>query len=198
MTDKKDSEQEQRHHKPNRKRAKHPILGFFILMFSLFLIIFIVAGIIATAGKTDKSAKPMAPPSPIGATVSDAGFSFVVHSFKCGEKQITTGELVTSTTTAQGQYCRLNITVTNTGNTSNSIRAYSQYLFNAKGQKFEYDVHATSTAAGNYVGTELNDDINPGNSVTNDVVFDVPVGETPNIAELHGDPDSQGVRVILQ
>ena len=75
---------------------------------------------------------------------------------------------------------------------------YNQYLSNAKEQRFEYDAHATSIAAGNYIGAEINDDINPGNSVTADIVFDVPLGGTPTTAELHGSTGSQGVKVNLQ
>ncbi|HSX35365.1 MAG TPA: DUF4352 domain-containing protein [Patescibacteria group bacterium] len=134
----------------------------------------------------------------IGTTVSDAGFNFVVNSIKCGETHLSTGGLVNYYSNAQGQYCRLNITVTNTGNTANSITAYNQYVFNAQGQRYTYASDATATAAGYAVGTPLNDDINPGNSVTGDIVYDVPVGVTPTVAEVHGDYNSLGVKVNLQ
>lgn len=182
-------------HNIESKPRKISALGVLGLIVLIFCGIGVLSAMISN-GKPSESAKQTAP-SPIGATVSDAGFNFVVNSFKCGENEITTGEGLVSRATAQGQFCRLNITVTNTGNTASRIRAYSQYLFNAKEQRFEYDAHATSTAAGNYMGAEINDDINPGNSVTADIVFDVPVGDIPTIAELHGDTDSLGARVNL-
>lgn len=183
--------------KQPRPRRKMSALGVVGLVIIVFIGIGVISAMISAGIKPSESTKQAAP-SLIGATVSDAGFNFVVNSFKCGETEITTGDVVISKADAQGQFCRLNITVTNTGNTASSIRAYSQYLFNTKGQRFEYDVHATSTADGNYIGSQLNDDINPGNSVTADIVFDVPVGDAPTIAELHGDTDSQGVRINLQ
>jgi hypothetical protein len=42
------------------------------------------------------------------------------------------------------------------------------------------------------------DTINPGNSVTGDIVFDVPKTTTPIIAELHDSAFSGGVKVNLQ
>lgn len=183
-------------HSAESKPRKISVLGVLGLIVLIFCGIGILSAMISN-GKPNDSTKQTPQSSPIGATVSDAGFNFVVNSFKCGENEITTGEGLVSRATAQGQFCRLNITVTNTGNTANRIRAYNQYLFNAKEQRFEYDAHATSTAAGNYIGAEINDDINPGNNVTADVVFDVPLGDTPTLAELHGDTDSLGARVNL-
>ena len=192
MNNKEEHDTKIKHLQPHRKISVFGVLWLIVL---IFCGIGVIAAMIAN-GNTNT--KQPAKPSPIGATVSDAGFNFVVHSFKCGEKHLSTGELVVAAADAHGQFCRLNITVTNAGKTASSIRAYSQYLFNTKGQRFEYDAHATTVAAGNYIGAEINDDINPGNNVTADIVFDVPVDNVPTIAELHGDIDSQGVRINLQ
>jgi len=178
-----------------RKISALGVIGIILLVFCG---IGLISAMIASGIKKSEGSQQTSQPSAIGATISDSGFNFVVNSFKCGEKEVATGDVVTSRATAQGQFCRLNITVTNSGSESNRIRAYNQYLSNAKEQRFEYDAHATSIAAGNYIGAEINDDINPGNSVTADIVFDVPLGGTPTTAELHGSTGSQGVKVNLQ
>jgi len=182
----------QRHSR--RKISAVGVLGIILL---IFCGIGLISAMIASGIKTNNGTKQADQPSAIGVAVNDSGFNFVVNSFKCGEKEITAGESLVSRATAQGQFCRLNITVTNNSDTVNNIRAYGQYLFNDNEQRFEYDAHATSTAAGNYIGAEINDDINPGNSITADIVFDVPVESIPAIAELHGDTGSAGVRVSL-
>jgi len=178
----------------SRKQSPLGVLG---IIFLVFCGIGIISAMIASGINKSDSSPQAATPSALGASVSDEGFNFVVNSFKCGEKEISTGDVVVSRATAQGQFCRLNITVMNSGDTTNRIRAYDQYLFNAKEQRFEYDAHATSVAAGNYIGAEINDDINPGNSVTADIVFDIPLSDTPSSAELHGSTESKGVRVNL-
>jgi hypothetical protein len=180
---------------PRRKVSVFGMVGLFI--FILFMM-GVIAAMISSGSATKNSTKKAVQPSPIGTTVRDAGFDFIVHSFKCGEKQMSTGELLVARAEAQGQFCRLNVTVTNEGKAAANIRAYGQYLFNAKEQRFDYDAHATTVAAGNYMGAEIDNSINPGNSITADIVFDVPVGDIPTIAELHGETDSQGVRVNLQ
>ena len=183
----------------SRKQSprKMSALGVLGIIFLVFCGIGLISAMIASGINKGDSSPQAALPSAVGVLVRDEGFNFVVNSFKCGEKEISTGDVVVSRATAQGQFCRLNITVKNTGDTTNRIRAYGQYLFNAKEQRFEYDAHATSVAAGNYIGAEINEDINPGNSVTADIVFDIPLSDTPSLAELHGSTESKGVRVSL-
>ena len=183
----------------SRKQSprKMSALGVLGIIFLVFCGIGLISAMIASGINKGDSSPQAALPSAVGVLVRDEGFNFVVNSFKCGEKEISTGDVVVSRATAQGQFCRLNITVTNSGDTTNRIRAYDQYLFNAKEQRFEYDAHATSVAAGNYIGAEINEDINPGNSVTADIVFDIPLSDTPSLAELHGSTESKGVRVSL-
>jgi len=183
----------------SRKQSPRKVsaLGVLGIIFLVFCGIGLISAMIASGINKSDNSPQAAAPSALGTSVSDEGFNFIVNSFKCGEKEISTGDVVVSRATAQGQFCRLNITVTNSGDTTNRIRAYGQYLFNAKEQRFEYDAHATSVAAGNYIGAEINDDINPGNSVTADIVFDIPLNNTPSLAELHGSTESKGVRVNL-
>ncbi len=190
----------------NRKSSIKKIL-LIVLLLPLFILIGLgILGAIITGGEPTKDKKQAAKQTQaatpqevnIGQTVSDAGFNFLVNSIKCGEKQIKTSGLAYYYSDAQGQFCRLNITITNTGNTTNSIGVSNQYTFNAQGQRYDYAGGATANAANTYAGSPLNGDINPGNSITGDIVFDVPVGITLTVAELHGGYDSLGVRINLQ
>lgn len=134
----------------------------------------------------------------IGQVVSDGGFDFTVNSIKCGETRIKTKGDVYFYSDAQGQFCRLNVTITNTGDSVNSIDASSQYVYNSKDQQYSYDSSATSSAANYSLGNPLNDDINPGNSITGDFVFDVPEGTKLTEAELHANDGTRGVRIRLK
>lgn len=194
---------------PKAKKPKSTLKKLFqafivaplIVIVGLALIIGIIGGIKgvqSTNKKSTKQTQTVEELAHFGTTVSDAGFNFVVNSIRCGETHISTSGLVNFYSDAQGQYCRLNVTVTNTGNSADSISAYEQHVFNSQGQKYDYASDATAAAAGNYVGTPLNDDINPGNSITGDIVFDVPKEVTPTKAELHGNGSSKGASVNLQ
>jgi hypothetical protein len=194
-------------------KRPHAIIKFLVSFILFWIWILVVVGIIvaATGGGTQptttsnnqgtQQTQKQTPTTTtqIGQTFSDAGFNFTVNSLKCGEKEIAfTYSFVNYSADAQGQYCRLNITVTNVGNSANSVNAYDQYVFNSQGQRYDYDSSATGYVARYYLGNPFNDDINPGNNITGDIVFDVPVDVTPPTAELHGDSDSLGVRINLQ
>jgi hypothetical protein len=69
-------------------------------------------------------------------------------------------------------------------------------LFDAKGNKYSSDSGASFYA--NPSGSTFLNTINPGNSVTGAVVFDVPKDVTPTQAELHDSAFSGGVKVNLQ
>lgn len=150
------------------------------------------------AAKTTVASKPA--PKKASATLAtveqparDGKFEFIVNGVKCGETQI--GDDVLNTT-AQGQFCRLNVTVKNIADQSQSLDSDSQYLFNAKGQKYSSDSTATLYAAPD--SSSWYTDINPGNSVTGDIIFDIPKDQVPATAELHDSAFSGGVKVKLQ
>ncbi len=195
-------------HEPKSKRPKPTlkrILLSLLIFPALMIFVFVVAGTIVAISRSSKSDNKQPATTTaikeaqIGTTVNESGFSFVVNSLKCGEQRISYNDgLIEHYAEAQGQFCRLNMTVTNTGDSANSIRAYNQYVFNAQGQKYDYDAGATGRAARYDLGNPFNEDMNPGNSITGDVVFDVPVGLTPVKAQLHADSDSKGVSINLQ
>ncbi len=177
---------------------KHKVL-------TVVLVLLVIGGIAAAAGggsnknsNTQASTKSGSSTSQtlakIGQPANDGKFQFVVNSFKCGETSVSQDQYLSKT--AQGQYCLLNVTVKNIGNQAQTFDASNQYVYNAQNQKFSADSTASDYA--NASGSTFLNDINPGNTVTGTVAFDVPKDVTPISAELHDSAFSGGVKVSLQ
>ncbi|MDH3013852.1 DUF4352 domain-containing protein [Gordonia alkanivorans] len=106
--------------------------------------------------------------------VSDgAAGSFVVTSVETGIPSV--GDYLTDT--AQGAFTIITVTVTNTSNHSIDFNASEQHVRDASNRVFRVDGSATSLASDGDAGWF--NDINPGNSVTVRLVFDMPRGTTP-------------------
>lgn len=130
----------------------------------------------------------------VGEAARDGKFEFVVKSIECGKATVGANEYLTKT--AQGQYCLLNVSVKNIGNEKQSLFSANQKLLDAANKEYSADDTATLYAAPQ--GSSWYSDINPGNSVEGSIVFDVPKGVTPTVAELHDSSLSGGVKVTLQ
>lgn len=183
------------------KKKSHKKLWIGIgVVIILFFIIKALAGS-GSGTSASSTATPNAPQATaasktmpkIGQPANDGKFQFVVKSIKCGVSQVGSNGL---TQDAQGQYCLLDVSVKNIGNASQSFDATGQYLYNATAQKFSASSIATIYEAPE--GSTWDQDINPGNSTEGTVVFDIPKGQTPVIAELHDSMFSSGVKVSLQ
>jgi len=123
--------------------------------------------------------------------VRDGKFEFVVKSVTCGKAQVGNSTLGKK---AQGQFCLVAITVKNIGNEAQSLFGDNQTLFDTKGRKFSAD-----TEAAIYVedSKTLYEEINPGNSITGTLIYDVPKDAKPAKIELHDSAFSGGVTVKL-
>jgi hypothetical protein len=130
----------------------------------------------------------------IGETSRDGKFEFTVASVECGKASVGTNQYLTKQ--AQGQFCLVNMTVKNIANEAQYFDSSSQYLYDAGGAKFSAD--STASLYANPEGSTFLNQINPGNSVTGAVVFDLPKDKTPITAELHDSGFSVGVKVNLQ
>ena len=140
------------------------------------------------------STKPVAKPKPksgVGTAVRDGKFQFVVSSVKCGVKRIGDSFMGDK---AQGQFCLVHIKVSNIGSESQTLDSSSQFGYDTKGHKFDTDDNAAVDLPQSQ--TFLND-INPGNKVNGEIVFDIPKGDKLTSLELHDSAFSDGVRVSL-
>jgi hypothetical protein len=141
------------------------------------------------------AAKPTATMPKLNQPADDGKFQFTVTSIQCGQPSVSSADGYL-TKTAQGQYCLLNITANNIGNQSQTLDSTSQYLYDSSNKKYSSDDEATTDISP--TDNTFFNPINPGNSVTGTIVFDVPKGVTPIVAELHDSAFSDGVKVSLQ
>ncbi len=122
----------------------------------------------------------------------DGNFEFTVTSFECGLDSV--GEEGFSED-AQGQFCLLGVTVENIGDESQSLFADNQVLIDDQDREFSANSMATITH--NPGGDAFFAEVNPGNSVEGEIVFDVPEDATIIQARLHDSAFSGGALVNL-
>ncbi|MGK5170480.1 DUF4352 domain-containing protein [Geodermatophilus sp. CPCC 205761] len=150
----------------------------------------------AAAEAPEAPAAPAAPAEPaapgIGQPAADGDFNFVVNGVDCSSTEIGNEFL---NTTAQGQFCIVDLTITNIGDEAQSFLGGNATLFNAQGQEFSSDSEAAIYLDDS---SSLYEEINPGNTLSSKVVFDVPAGTVPSSIELHDSMLSGGVTVNLQ
>ena len=135
------------------------------------------------------TAEPPTPP-PTGAEGSDGDYTFSVAG-------TDTGDTITSTfsdavqTTADGVFYVVYVNVSNTGAEPVTFVAPFQQLL-AAGQTFVLDDQATAFLGGTVA------DVAPGVTVETPLVFDVPIGTTPDSITLRANPSTAGVQLPLQ
>jgi len=131
----------------------------------------------------------------IGQAADDGKFEFTIASVKCGQPTVSdsTGYL---TKTAQGQYCLMTVSVKNIGDKQQLFSESDQKLLNATSQQYSPD--STATLYNDSNTDAFLSEINPGNTVTGVLVYDIPKDQTPVTAELHDSSLSNGVKVNLQ
>lgn len=146
----------------------------------------------AAADKKEEAAADAPQGVGVGQAADDGKFRFTVQSLECGETKVGDDFLNKA---AQGQFCMLSVTVENIGQESQYLFADNQYLFDAEGRKFSADGEATI-----YNDTDdrtIFEEINPGNTLSGVIVFDVPNGAEIVRAEMHDSAFSGGVSVSL-
>ncbi|QKW12653.1 DUF4352 domain-containing protein [Verrucosispora sp. NA02020] len=108
----------------------------------------------------------------IGDKVRGGDFEFTVKSVKCGISRVGSEFLNAK---AQGTFCKASVTVKNVTKSAQTFHADSALTAqDDRGREFEPD--GTAGIYGNSDAQGFLDKINPGNSVTANVYFDVPKG----------------------
>lgn len=143
---------------------------------------------------TSSAAAPGKPPAPgLNTPVRDGKFEFAITEIQSGVKEL--GDNPYLRKTAQGAYTIVSITVRNTSNVPHGFSPGNQYVFDTKNRKFGNDAAAGMNLQAD---TSLYADINPGNSVTAQVVFDLPADSEPDRIVLHDSMFSGGATVSLR
>lgn len=127
----------------------------------------------------------------IGAEVRDGKFAFTVTEVETGIAQAGDNPYVNKV--AQGQFIFVHVDVKNVGDKPQSYFDMNQKLIDAQGREYSNDTEAGIYANTNYtVG-----DINPGNTASVVIVFDVPADAQPKTVELHDSMFSGGTEVAI-
>lgn len=150
------------------------------------------SGSSANPAGTAGDEKTAAATAKIGQPARDGKFEFTVTKVKCGVARVGTQYLGEK---AQGQFCLVTVKVKNIAKEAQTLSSGSQLAFGADGAQFEAD-----SAAGIYIedNDTLFNNINPGNSVTGVLVFDIPKNGQLTKLELHDSPFSGGVAVTVK
>lgn len=187
---------------PPRRRSGVRVLLVLGLIFAAFVAGGIIVAVLnaassnppvtAPSGGSDP-AEPDAPPAPpgVGDTVSDGSFEFVVNSVDCGRTSL--GGIVKLE--AKGQYCIVDLTVTNSGDESPAFSELWQRAYDANGN--EYGTDALAGAVVNQSLGSLWTSIPAGESMTGKIVYDIPADATLAKLELHHNPLSAGAVVSI-
>ena len=188
--------------------ARQNKLGWFRKHKILTVILaFVVIGVIAAAAgggsktptsssTTKTNGSSAAQLAKIGQAARDGKFEFTISKVSCGETTVGTNQYVQKQ--AQGQYCRVTMGIKNIGDKAQSLSSSNQKLIDAAGKQYSADDTATLYAAPEGSSSTWYNDVNPGNSVNGDIIFDIPKDVTPTTAELHDSAFSGGVKVNLQ
>jgi hypothetical protein len=152
-----------------------------------------VADSAETEGASEADAAEAEDATPgLNTPVRDGKFEFTVKSFECGEDKIGSGFMAEK---AQGQFCVARVKVSNIGDESQMFDGTSQYLYDQDGREFTASTEAAMVLPASQSFLE---DINPGNTVSGKVVWDVPAsGFEATELKLHDSMFSDGVEVTL-
>jgi hypothetical protein len=122
----------------------------------------------------------------------DGKFEFTVTGVDCSQNTIGADPVSTK---ANGVFCVVSMTVQNIGNEAQTLVATNQYGYDAQGKKFSTDTKSEFYLPNQ--GGALFNQLNPGSSVTGQIVYDVPAGTKLTKLELHDSMLSGGVSVNL-
>lgn len=128
----------------------------------------------------------------LGKAVRDGSFEFVVRGVDCSRNTVGVEHLKR---TAAGRYCVVSLSVRNIATSPQIFLGKVQKAYDPAGTGYTEDAIASLYANQN-IRTLLRK-IDPGDSVTGKLVFDVPKGTTLTTLELHDSYLSGGVKVTL-
>lgn len=137
---------------------------------------------------TKKQTKEQAASTPgLNQSARDGKFEFVIKSVQCGISSVGTSW---SKEKAMGQFCKINLTVTNIGDESQMFFDSNQTLVDSQGREFDSKSIFGAQDADMWLSN-----INPGLTLSGSIYFDVPEGISVSHFILHDSMFSGGVRI---
>ncbi|MBF6445728.1 DUF4352 domain-containing protein [Nocardia farcinica] len=131
--------------------------------------------------------------APAGSAVRDGKFEFVVTAVDAPVKTVGTNPYLQKT--AQGEYILVHVNVTNISDRPQTYFADNQKLIDDQGRKFDNDAMAAINVSPE---SSIGSPINPGNTMSVTIAFDVPPGTVPAVLEVHDSMFSGGAEVSLR
>jgi hypothetical protein len=128
----------------------------------------------------------------IGQPASDGRFTFTVLGMH--EGGTTVGDNQYTRMTAQGRYLMIDLRISNTGTTPQTFDSSNQKLLDSENKQYESDYRAENR--NNDQGSSIQ--INPGNTVDQTLVFDLPNGVVPTKLVVHDSAFSGGAPILLK
>lgn len=161
------------------------------------------ADVSGTGASDDESTMPGPTPPPfpqeveveparVGEAAVDGDFIFVVTAVTDDPAVIGDSGLNSE---PEGKFVFVTVTATNQSDSPSSLSAEDQYLIDTEGRKASADTAASGYLSEN--AQSLFEMIEPGDTVTGIVVFDIPTDATPTGLELHHTSSSRGAAVTL-
>lgn len=147
---------------------------------------------VSSGGSSAASSKAEKKDLGVGTPVRDGQFEFTITKVQTGVKSVGDQYLGS---TAQGQYVLISVTVKNIGDSSQTMFDSNQKVTDETGRSFDPDSTAELYMKNNDVWMK---DVNPGNSVSGTLVYDMPKDAVPASIELHDSMFSGGVKVSLK
>ncbi|MFC9998627.1 DUF4352 domain-containing protein [Nocardia sp. NPDC127526] len=130
--------------------------------------------------------------APAGTPVRDGRFEFLVTGVDRDVPSV--GDNPYLAKTAQGVYVLVHVNITNIATGPQSYLGNNQKLIDDQGREFTNDTGAeVNLNAPDLLFTE----INPGNTISVLIAFDLPPGTVPTAIEFHDSMFSEGTRVAL-
>ncbi|NNG20633.1 DUF4352 domain-containing protein [Naumannella sp. ID2617S] len=136
-----------------------------------------------------RAARTTPPPAGLNTPVTDDGVEFTVTGFQCGVKVSD----ISRTLQPQGQFCKMDLTAKNTGTKQSSLMDDYLKVMDDKGAEYK-----SSSETWMVNGVILMKQINPGNTLTGSVYYDVPKEVSPSRAKLQGSLFGKGANVSLK
>jgi hypothetical protein len=143
--------------------------------------------------QTKAPAKPPADKShDDGGTARDGGMAFTLTAMRCGDTDVGDWPVRKH---AKGQFCLLDVKVTNIGKRTGLVFMGSQRLVDAAGNEYTADEWAWVYYPGSRAFTST---VDPNGTVTGTLVFDTPPGTHFTKLVVHDTPLSAGTALPLR
>ena len=128
-----------------------------------------------------------------GLPSDDGQFTFTISALRCGFKTVGSDGFGGVGSTAQGQYCSVHIKVLNKSSSSQYYFVSAQFAYDDQNNKYTAD--SSADIYGNPPYGMNGTTINPGNSISGTLYFDVPLNVSITSVELHDSLYSGGVTI---